>query len=125
MLADTDLPQNGRSGVKKIYFGAEDLIYFAVQIEQLRERASTVARLLCLIRFRPSTYLCDSHPACLSSIFACSFMLPFLAFAPPLTPQAKPTTFMAFFSIPAVMNLRKGFRTPKPDSCLALRKAQR
>jgi hypothetical protein len=28
MLVDTDLPQNGRSGVKRIYF--------AVQIEQIR-----------------------------------------------------------------------------------------
>jgi hypothetical protein len=46
MLVDTDLPQNGRSGVKKIYFGPKDLFYFAVQIEQLRARASTVSRLL-------------------------------------------------------------------------------
>jgi hypothetical protein len=55
MLVDTDLPQNGRSGVKKIYFDPEDLIYFAVQIEQIRVRGSPVARLLGVLYCRVST----------------------------------------------------------------------
>jgi hypothetical protein len=38
----------------------------------------------------------------------------------PLTPQAKPTTFTAFFSIPAMVNLCNGLRTPKPDSSLPI-----
>ena len=97
-------------------FWREDLIYFVVQIEQLHARASSVARLLCLIRFRPSTYPCDSHPA---SPPAISFALSCFH-SSPLCQRANPTTFIAFFSIPAMVNFCNGLRTPKPDSSLPL-----
>jgi len=60
MLVDTDLPQKGGSGVKKIYFGPEDSIYFAVQIDQLCARALARTRVVAIQRhdFRvPATNL--------------------------------------------------------------------
>jgi hypothetical protein len=55
MLVDTDLPQNGRFGVKKIFL-ARRLNFFCHLHEQLRARASPVARLLGVLHCRLSTH---------------------------------------------------------------------
>jgi len=69
-------------------FYAEDIIYFAVQIDQLRARALARCN---TVRYAPlptvHPYPCGSNPtarfsACPPSIFVCSFMLPFLSFVP-------------------------------------------
>ena len=108
MLVDTDLPQNGGSGVKKIYFGPEDLIYFAVQIDHLCARALARTRVVAIQRH-------DFPRARPQSSFALSCF-----HSSPLCQRANPTTFIAFFSIPAMVNFCNGLRTPKPDSSLPL-----